>query len=190
MHFAGPEDSSEMSAPSPRAALVRLLQLAYSGERAAAHAYHGHSASVRNPAVRDHIAKIEAEELHHRELVGGMLAALGEGPDPRRERRSNRVGRVLSALCHVSGYLIPMYGAGALESRNVKEYDDAAAYAVACGHPEFIDCLKDMADVEAEHEAYFRERVEGHWLGRHLPMWRRPVRAVGSPGPVLERSAP
>lgn len=183
-----------MSAPSPRAALVRLLQLAYSGELAAAHAYHGHAASVRDPALRDHIAKIEGEELHHRELVGGMLAALGEAPDPRRERRANRIGKTLSALCRVTGYLAPMYGAGALESRNVKEYDDAAEFAVACGHPEFVECLVAMADVEWDHERWFRDRVEEHWLGRRLPMWKapppRPGRAVGSPGPALERSLP
>jgi rubrerythrin len=179
-----------MPGPDPRAALVRLLQLAYSGERAAAFAYQGHATSVRDPAVAEHIRKIESEEWHHRDLVGGMLTTLGAAPDPRRERRANRIGKVLSALCRVSGYLLPMYGAGALESRNVKEYDDAAAFAIAGGHPEFLDGLRAMADVEAEHERFFRERVEEHWLGRHVPMWKPPVRAVGSPGPALERSVP
>lgn len=183
-----------MPAPDPRAALVRLLRLAYSGEKAAAAVYRHHAASVRDPAVRDHILKIEGEENHHRELVGGLLAALGEGADPRRERRAERIGRTLGPLCHWTGYLAPMFGAGFLESRNVKEYDDAAAFAVACGHAEFVDCLVAMADVEWDHEAYFRARVEEHWLGRHLPLWKapppRPSRAVGSPRPALERSLP
>jgi rubrerythrin len=164
--------------PDPRASLVRLLQLAYSGEKAAAAVYRHHAASVRDPAVRDQILKIEGEENHHRDLVGGMLAALGEGPDPRRERRAARIGSTLGPLCHWTGYLAPMLGAGFLESRNVKEYEDAAAYAAACGHPEFIDCLRAMAAVEAEHEAYFRERVEAHRLGRFLPLWKRPAPAA------------
>jgi len=179
-----------MPAADPRAALVRLLQLAYSGEKAAALVYQGHAASVRDAAIAERIRKIEAEEWHHRDLVGGMLASLGDSPDPARERRAARIGRTLSALCHVSGYLLPMYVAGYLESRNIKEYEDAAAFAVASGQTRFLDCLREMADVEADHERFFRGRVEDHWLGKRLPLWKHPVRAVGSPGPALERSLP
>ncbi len=159
-------------------ALVPLLQLAFSGELAAAYAYSGHARSVADVEERRRIVEIEREEWHHRELVGGMLAAPGEGPDPRRERRAARIGSTLGPLCHWTGYLAPMLGAGFLESRNVKEYEDAAAFAAACGNPEFIDGLRAMADVEAEHEAYFRERVEAHWLGRFLPLWRHPAPAA------------
>ena len=57
-----------------------------------------------------------------------------------------------------------MYGAGRLESHNVKEYEDAADLAVVSGHPEFVECLLEMAEVEWDHEAYFRGKVESHWL--------------------------
>ncbi len=161
-------------APAARAALVALLRLACSGERAAAFAYRGHGRSVRDPAERARIRVIEFEEWHHRRLVKGMLRALGSGPDPRRERRAGRVGRALCSLARFSGWLAPMFGAGALESRNVKEYEDAARHARDCGRAEFVDCLLGMAEVEWDHEAWFRSMVLSHPVGRLLPLWKQP----------------
>jgi hypothetical protein len=103
-----------------------------------------------------------------------MLSALGASPDPRREFRSVLIGRILQALCHVSGWLLPMYGAGKLERRNIVEYEDAARYAVGCGKVDFVDCLLTMAEVEWEHEQYFRAKVLSHPFGRRLPIWLAP----------------
>ena len=157
-----------------RDALVRVLQHAYSGEQAAAYAYRGHWRSVSDPAEAERIRAIEAEEWHHRDLVGGLLRELGAAPDPWRERRTFVIGRVLGALCHVSGWFLPMYAAGMLESRNIVEYEDAARHAVGCGRSSFLDCLLAMAEVEWEHEAYFRERVLAHRLSRLVPVWPAP----------------
>ena len=154
--------------------LTALLRLAYSGERAAGYAYRGHWHSVSDPAEKRRIRTIEEEEWHHRALIGDMLAALGERPSPAREMRATIIGRVLGVLCHVSGWLAPMYGAGKLERRNVREYEAAARYARDCGRGEWVDCLLTMAEVEWEHEAYFRARVESHPLGRRLPLWPAP----------------
>ncbi|MCZ6598440.1 MAG: hypothetical protein O7B99_12430, partial [Planctomycetota bacterium] len=71
-------------------------------------------------------------------------------------------------------WLAPMYGAGKLESRNIREYEAAARYAHGCGHTEWVDCLLEMAEVEWEHEAYFRSKVAGHRIGRKLPLWPKP----------------
>ncbi len=49
-----------------RLKLVQLLQLAYSGEKAAALAYQGHARSVRDPAQKAMIEKIEKDEWVHR----------------------------------------------------------------------------------------------------------------------------
>ena len=155
-------------------ALVRVLQHAYSGEQAAAYAYRGHWKSVADPAEAERIRRIEDEEWHHRELVGGLLRELGAGPDPWRERRTLVIGRVLGALCHLSGWYVPMYAAGWLESHNIVEYEDAARHAVACGRAPLLDCLLGMAEVEWEHEVYFRERVQGHWLSKVIPVWPAP----------------
>src|SRR5262245_24462325 len=112
-----------------REKLIAILQLAYSGELAAAYAYRGHWHSVSAPDERAAIRQIEEDELRHRQLVGEMLARLGSRPKPRRELRATIMGRTLQFLCHVTGWLAPMYGAGKLESRNVKEYETAARYA-------------------------------------------------------------
>jgi rubrerythrin len=154
--------------------LIALLQLAYSGELAAAHAYRGHWHSVTDAEERKRIEQIENEEWHHRTLVGEMLEQLGAQPNQRRESRSLIVGRTLGFLCHLTGWLAPMYGAGRLESRNIREYETAARYARDCGHEDFVDSLLAMAEVEWDHEKYFRSRVLVHLLGRRLPIWREP----------------
>lgn len=164
-----------MPEDDPSKNLITLLQLAYSAERAAAYAYRGHWHSVVDQDERIRIKQIEDEEWHHRELVGEMLASLGAQPVGQREVRSLIIGRVLGVLCHVMGWLAPMYGAGRLESRNIGEYETAARYARDCGREEFTDCLLTMAEVEWEHEYYFRSRVLLHPLGRRLALWPSPA---------------
>jgi hypothetical protein len=154
-----------------RARLVNQLQRAYSGELAAAYAYRGHWKATRRSDERARIRAIEDEEWHHRRGVGDMLRSLGARPRVALEVRTWLIGRVLGVLCHVAGWFLPMYGAGKLESRNVEEYVVAARYAVACGRADLVGPLLGMAEVEWDHEAYFRSRVEGHpWL-RWFPMW-------------------
>lgn len=157
-----------------RAKLIAILQLAYSGELAAAHAYHGHWRSVSDPEEKRSIKSIEDDEWRHRNLVGEMLKTLASGPNPSREFRATIIGRTLGVLCHLTGWFAPMYGAGRLESRNIREYETAANHARDCGRVELIDCLLEMAEVEWEHEYYFRARVESHPLGRRLRLWPKP----------------
>lgn len=158
-----------------RQKLIALLQLAYSAEKAAGYAYRGHWHSTVDKDERIRIKQIEDEEWHHRELVGEMLQSLEAGPNRQREFRAWVIGRVLALLCHVMGWLAPMYGAGRLESRNIGEYETTARYARDSGRDEFIDCLLTMAEVEWEHEKYFRSRVLLHPVGRRLPLWPAPA---------------
>jgi hypothetical protein len=72
------------------------------------------------------------------------------------------------------GWLAPMYGAGRLESRNIREYENAARYARDCGRHDFVEDLLMMAEVEWEHEYYFRSRVVLHSFGRRLNLWPSP----------------
>lgn len=164
-----------IDANETRQNLIALLQLAYSGELAAAYAYRGHWKSVRHAGEKRAIQNIENDEWRHRKLVGEMLIGLESGPSPRRETRANMMGRTLGILCHVTGWLAPMYGAGRLESRNIREYETAARYARDCGRTDLIDCLLEMAEVEWDHECYFRARVQEHFVGRRLPMWNQPA---------------
>jgi hypothetical protein len=151
--------------------LVAILRGAYSGELAAGLAYRGHWRSLRDPADRARIRQIEEDEWHHRDLVGGLLARLGSEPSSERERRARAIGRTLGFLCHVVGWLVPMYGAGRLERGNIVEYETAARLAAQAGWQDFVDCLLGMAEVEWDHEQYFRSRVAAHRLARWLPIW-------------------
>jgi rubrerythrin len=163
-----------MEAQEARRRLVLVLQAAYSGELAAARAYAGHARSVSDADERREILAIRAEELAHRERVGAMLAALGARPSARRERAFGAIGRAIAALCRVGGWFAPMYGAGRFELGNVGEYVRAARYALAAGHPELLDDLLTMAEVEWDHERYFREKAASHALARVVPLWAPP----------------
>src|ERR1700686_3385151 len=151
--------------------LIRQLQGAYSGELAAAFAYRGHWRSVSDDAEKERIRTIEAEEWHHRELVGAMLRQLGAKPGAVRELIMFTIGRTLGALCHLSGWFLPMYGAGRLERHNIVEYEDAATSARECDHEELIHSLLMMAEVEWEHENFFRENLASHRLVRIFRLW-------------------
>jgi hypothetical protein len=104
-----------------------------------------------------------------------MLEQVGAKPNRAREFRARVIGRSLGALCHVMGWLLPMYGAGKLESQNINEYETAARHASRSGHVEFVECLLGMAEVEWEHESYFRECVRNHKLGAWVPLWPQPA---------------
>ena len=171
MTFSSMESIARQTDP---AQLVEILQLAYSGELAAAYAYNGHWHSLSDRAERARVKTIEEEELHHRQLVGEMLKTLQAEADRHRELRASVVGRVLGFFCHLTGWLAPMYGAGRLESKNIVEYETAARYARDCGRTEFVDCLLTMAEVEWEHEYFFRSCVLRHWLGKRLTIWPMP----------------
>jgi rubrerythrin len=162
-----------------RTRLVALLRAAHAGEHAAALAYIGHARSLPAGDQREAIARIGAEEVAHRLRVGAMLLELGAGPAPWREAVFTLIGRTLSALCHVSGWYCPMYGAGWIERRNIEEYVDAAAFAADAGRDDLARELLEMARVEWDHEQWFRARVAGHWLRRLVPLWSAPPPRAG-----------
>lgn len=129
---------------------------------------------MRDPSERAEIRQIEREEAHHRVLVLGLLEQLGAAPSRPREAVFWCIGHTISLLCRIGGWFIPMYGAGRLERSNIIEYENAAQFAAEAGQPQMIECLLEMAEVEWEHERYFRERVLGHWMLRYVPLWEAP----------------
>jgi rubrerythrin len=166
-------------APLDRAAFARtqlrfLVQLAYSGELAATRAYLGHRHSLRDRTERAEIGRIIRDEIRHRHTLLGMLGELGAAPIPARERKMNRVGRAVSWFCHVGGWFLPMYGAARLESQNIQEYELAARLAVAAGLPHFVEPFLEMAEVEWDHELYFRTKAMQRRLWRLVPKWPPP----------------
>ncbi len=161
-------------AAEARGRLVHFLQMAHGGELGAALAYDSHARSARNTVERDDILRIRDEEIDHRGRVGRMLAELGERPDPAIERTMARIGRAIAAFCRVGGWFLPMYGAGRLERRNIVEYEDAARAAALSGHGDFVNDLLDMAEVEWDHERFFRLKSASHPLWRWFPKWSPP----------------
>lgn len=152
-----------------RERLVGFVRREHSNERGAALAYRGHAASVADPDEARAIAKIEAEEWAHRAELAALLTALGAAPgwyDP----VLGAVGWTFGKLCHVTGWLMPMLGAGWIERRNAAQYFVAAADARACGLPQVAERMVALGAVEVEHHAYFTGRVRSHWLGRVLPL--------------------
>lgn len=153
-----------METSDHRRALVRLLRLAYSGEKAAAYAYAGHWRSVKNPEERTTIQRIEKEEWEHRATVKQMLDELGEKPNFCREVMMAVIGRSVSTACFIIGWFLPMYFAGKLEHANVKEYDGAAFHAKHLGLDKYLPELHHMTQTEEEHEYFFSKAIEGHAL--------------------------
>lgn len=151
-----------------------LLQLAYSGELGAIRAYLGHRHSLRRRAERNELLKILREEIRHRRCLLEQLKTLGAEPDLARERKMELVGRAIAAFCQLGGWFFPMYGAGLLESQNVREYEVAARLALVAGRADLVPALLEMAEVEWDHERYFREQASRHPLWRLLPKWQRP----------------
>lgn len=176
VHRADPQPRPDVA----RKNLVRLLQLAHAGERAAAHAYRGHWRSLPAGDEREAIRNIENEEWEHRRIVLAILHDLRAEPQPVREFVMGSLGSVLGALCHVSGWFAPMYGAGKLEAQNVNEYTTAGDLARAAQLTHHIPALLLMAAVEREHEIWFRLRCQSHWLARIIPLWRVPMSANDS----------
>jgi demethoxyubiquinone hydroxylase (CLK1/Coq7/Cat5 family) len=153
--------------------LIRILQNAHAGELAAAFAYRGHWKSVRNKDEKENIKRIEREEWEHRENNLKWLEILGAKPRTLREIVFWTIGRTLGVLCFVSGWFLPMYFAGRLESTNTKEYEDAAQFAKELEMHECFDELMEMSRKELEHEEFFRRTVANHRL---LPLMKRVFR--------------
>jgi hypothetical protein len=76
-----------------------------------------------------------------------------------------------------------MVAAGRLERSNVCNYDEAASLAREGGLPELVEELREMAEVEREHERYFRERTRGHAVVRLLSARRGALTGRGRPAP-------
>ena len=144
--------------------LIRILQNAHAGEQAAAFAYRGHWKSLKESPEKEQIKQIEAEEWRHRECVLGWLQTLDAEPRQFRETVFHIIGRTIGIACFASGWFFPMYFAGRLESQNVQEYVDAANFAKELGMEDCVADLLKMADVEKEHEDFFKSVVQNHFL--------------------------
>ena len=150
--------------------LVKLLQLAYSAEKAAAFAYIGHAGSVKNLDEKVAIKQIEEDEWRHRETVLSIMSQYDIPPSRYNELKYHIIGRTISASCYVIGWFMPYYFAGRLESGNVCEYFIMMRYFNEIGITEHDEALYEMGMKEKEHEVYFQESLQD---SRLLPLFEK-----------------
>lgn len=151
-------------------ALVDLLQMAYSAEKAAAFAYQGHAGAVRNKDEKIAIHQIELDEWNHRREVLAIMNQYGIPISTYYEVRFHIIGKTISFACYVIGWFMPFYFAGRLESGNVCEYFRMMHFFHELGIAEHDQVLYDMGIKEKEHEVYFLEKIKGNRL---LPFFER-----------------
>ncbi len=140
--------------------LVDLLKMAYSAEKAAAFAYQGHAASVKNTEEKKAIRQIEIDEWNHREEVLKMMKQYNVPISKFYEFRFHVIGKIISGSCYVIGWFMPFYFAGRLESGNVCEYFRMKQYFNSLNITEHDKLLYEMGIKEKEHEEYFLAQIK------------------------------
>ena len=150
--------------------LVDLLQRAYSAEKAAAFAYIGHAASVKDPEAKAAIHQIEIDEWNHRSEVLLIMETYNISISKKYELKFHMLGRVIAASCHVIGRFMPFYFAGRLESGNVCEYFRMMHFFHELGINDHDDVLYEMGIKEKEHEVYFLAQIKEDKL---LPLFEK-----------------
>lgn len=150
--------------------LVKLLQKAYSAEKAAAFAYQGHAASVKNKTEKTAINQIENDEWHHRIEVLKIMNDFNIPISKWYEFQFYIIGKTISFSCHIIGWFMPFYFAGKLESGNVCEYFRIKQYFNSIGITKYDQILYDLGIKEKEHEVYFLEAIKTH---KFLPYYEK-----------------
>jgi len=146
--------------PLKHDALVDLLKQAYSAEKAAAFAYQGHAASVRNADEKKAIHQIELDEWEHRKEVLSIMQEYDIPVSKYYEFKYHVIGKLISFSCFVIGWFMPYYFAGRLESGNVCEYFRMMQYFHSLGITTHNQVLYDMGIKEKEHEIYFLHSIK------------------------------
>jgi hypothetical protein len=150
--------------------LVDLIQMAYSAEKAAAFAYIGHAASVKNKEEKIAIKQIEIDEWNHRAEVMLLMKEYDIPVSKWYEFKFHVIGKLLSGSCFVIGWFMPFYFAGRLESGNVCEYFRMKHYFNSLGIKKHDVVLYEMGMKEKEHEVYFLEQIKDSKL---LPFFEK-----------------
>ena len=150
--------------------LVDLLKRAYSAEKAAAFAYIGHAASVKNKEEKLAIRQIEIDEWNHRAEVLKIMKQYSIPVSKYYEIKFHIIGKIISGSCFVIGWFMPFYFAGRLESGNVCEYFRMMQFFHSLNIHEHDEILYEMGIKEKEHEVYFLDRIKNKKL---LPFFEK-----------------
>lgn len=151
-------------------ALIDLLKMAYSAEKAAAFAYQGHAGSVKDAEEKRAIHQIELDEWNHREEVLAIMNHYNISISAWYELKFHVIGKMISFSCYVIGWFMPYYFAGRLESGNVCEYFRMMQYFHSMGIMKHNQVLYEMGIKEKEHEVYFLSKIKNKKL---LPIFEK-----------------
>lgn len=150
--------------------LINLLQKAYSAEKAAAFAYQGHAASVKDENEKKEIRQIENDEWFHRQEVLLIMNDFDVPISKIYEIRFHIIGKIIGYSCFIIGRFMPFYFAGNLESGNVCEYFRMKQYFNSLKISKYDKLFYDLGIKEKEHEIYFLEKIKTNPL---LPLFER-----------------
>lgn len=150
--------------------LKKLLQKAYSAEKAAAFAYQGHAASVKDKEAKMAIRQIEIDEWEHRKEVLKIMTIYNIPISKFNEIKFHIIGKIISFSCFLIGRFMPYYFAGRLESGNVCEYFKMKFYFNSLNIKAHDEILYQMGIKEKEHEVYFLEKIKSDKL---LPFFEK-----------------
>ena len=140
--------------------LVNLLKKAYSAEKAAAFAYQGHAASVKDLVEKKEISQIENDEWLHRKEVLVIMNDFEIPVSNWYEFQFHIIGKIICYSCYVIGRFMPFYFAGNLESGNVCEYFRMKQFFNSIGITKYDQLLYELGMKEKEHEIYFLEKIK------------------------------
>ena len=150
--------------------LSKLLQKAYSAEKAAAYAYIGHAGSIKSLKKKKEIKQIEDDEWSHREEVFKIMNTYNIKASVYYEFKYALIGKVIAFSCYIIGWFMPYYFAGKLESGNVCEYFIILKYFQKIGINSHDKELFEMGVKEKEHEDYFLNEIKDSKL---MPIFQK-----------------
>jgi rubrerythrin len=150
--------------------LIDLLKKAYSGEKAAALAYSGHAASLKDQTEKAEIKQIEIDEWNHRHEIFQIMEKYEIEASKYYEFRSYIIGQIICLSCYFIGRFMPFYFAGKLESQNVGEYLKMKEYFNQLDIQEHNNLLLNLSQKEKDHENYLLERIKNH---KFLPIFEK-----------------
>lgn len=149
--------------------LIRLLKQAHAVEIGAYHAYEGHWRSLdAGSNARKKIKQIQADELEHKMSVERMLKELNSKPNKVLGVALWIIGKTISALCHVMGYKMAMFGAKIMEVMGKNIYKKLAREARNECYVAMAIELDSMQRSEESHEEYFKSVLKPPCTCKHL----------------------
>ena len=99
------------------------LQKAYSAEKAAALAYIGHAASLKDPKERTRVKEIEQDEWDHRNAVNELMQLYDIPVSKYYEFLYTFIGKSIRYSCYLIGRFMPYFFAGKQVPSLISDYD-------------------------------------------------------------------